>query len=394
MEEKKDLNVISQARDYFSENKNFLDMLFFSSGYDGLFYIQTISSLFIFKKQYLSKYYNFLKIFMLYHSCRNTEWNFGILDKNCDLYIEHKESFEKGVVLHKYMSRFGIINHTIISTDKSGKLYSQSEYLGMENYHSDNKMKYVNQPRREIIDGITLSEYIKNKNEIEKKAVLRCFYDYLFKTFPSDTDKNKVQGILLDAHSDNVIINNDGFHFVDRDVVYSEDVKKSLVLWDTLGNTPLFYHFMNYYNLPADNEDYTKTHPCLHQNTPDMQEAAKKNKKLFKKYFGPDGLKSHPVYNINLPILDADVPSEIRNYIDSEWYKNTYLKEIKTNLSPAAHYMMTGWKMGYNPSLNFDGNQYLKDNPDVAKANINPLEHYIRFGKAEGRRVETVKKEL
>lgn len=378
-------------KDYFIENKHFLDALFFSSGYDGIYYIQTMSSLFVFKRVYLAKYYDFLKIFMLYHGCRNTEWKFGILDKTCDLYKEHKESFDKNVILHKYISRFGIINHTTISEDENGKLYSESEYLGIENYHSDNKMKYVNQPKREIIEGITLSEYVKNMSEIEKIATFRQFYDYLFETFPSDTDQNKVQGILLDSHSDNVIVNNDGFHFVDRDVMYSEDVKKSLVLWDSLGHTPLFYHFMKYYNLPEDNEDYTQTHPCLHPNTPDMKEATKKNKEMFKKYFSQEGLQPHPVYHLDISVLDRDIPSKILDSIDTEWYKKKYPECVESNMSPAVHYMIIGWKKGYNPSPNFDGNQYLKDYPDIERAGVNPLQHYVFHGKKEGRKVTPVK---
>lgn len=389
---KKKLEDSCEKKDHFEENKNFLNTLFSSSGYDGLYYIQTISSLFVFKRMYLSKYYDFLKIFMLYHGCRNAKWNFGILDETCDLYKLHKKSFDNNVILHKYISRFGIINHTIVSTDEQGKLYSESEYLGMDNYHSDNKMKYVNQPKREIIDGITLSEYMRNMDEIEKIAVLRNFYDYLFKTFPSDTDDTKVQGILLDAHSDNVIVNNDGFHFVDRDVMYAEDVKKSLVLWDSLGHTPLFYHFMKHYNLPEDNEDYTQTHPCLHTNTPDMQIAAKKNKEMFKTYFSQEGLQSHPVYHIDIPMLDDDVPSEMMEFIDTEWYKTNYPEYSEENLSPAVHYMTIGWKKGYNPSPDFDGNQYLKNYPDVEKAGINPLLHYVYHGKKEGRKITPVKK--
>ena len=37
------------------------------------------------------------------------------------------------------------------------------------------------------------------------------------------------------------------------------------------------------------------------------------------------------------------------------------------------------------PSKFFDGNAYLKNNPDVKKANVCPLLHYITFGKKEGR---------
>jgi serralysin len=44
-----------------------------------------------------------------------------------------------------------------------------------------------------------------------------------------------------------------------------------------------------------------------------------------------------------------------------------------------------GWKEGRDPSADFDTLGYLAANPDVAAANINPLEHYLMFGVYEGR---------
>ncbi|MBQ4400360.1 MAG: hypothetical protein II830_03595, partial [Alphaproteobacteria bacterium] len=40
---------------------------------------------------------------------------------------------------------------------------------------------------------------------------------------------------------------------------------------------------------------------------------------------------------------------------------------------------------GCNPSKNFDTKFYLSRYPDIAKAGMNPLLHYLRKGKAEGR---------
>ena len=215
----------------------------------------------------------------------------------------------------------------------------------------------------------------------------RNYFDWLFAEFPSKTDSNKLDGITLDAHIVNVIVNEQGFHFVDRDVIYSEDVNKSLLLWYMFRSSSLFYHFMNYYKLPPVNEDLEKTHPCLNQNTEDMKKAAKANENLLKKYFSNVGLIPHASFNLNFEILDADCPIEIAKEIDTEWYKKTYPDCTK---SAVVHYMTIGWKKGYNPSPNFDAARYLTDYPDIATAKINPLEHYVLHGKGEGRQIHPI----
>ena len=49
------------------------------------------------------------------------------------------------------------------------------------------------------------------------------------------------------------------------------------------------------------------------------------------------------------------------------------------------HYLYEGEKLGYKPHKNFDGNRYLQLNPDVKKANYNPLVHYALYGRSEKR---------
>jgi serralysin len=44
-----------------------------------------------------------------------------------------------------------------------------------------------------------------------------------------------------------------------------------------------------------------------------------------------------------------------------------------------------GWKEGRDPSTGFDTLKYLAENPDVAAAGTNPLDHFLRFGIYEGR---------
>ena len=99
----------------FNENKDFITKMFIFGGCDELCYIQTGGALFIFNPKKIMPYYDFMKIFLVYHSHRQVKWKIGILDKTCDLYQEHYKSFEKDhAILHKYMSRIGIINHTVI----------------------------------------------------------------------------------------------------------------------------------------------------------------------------------------------------------------------------------------------------------------------------------------
>ena len=58
---------------------------------------------------------------------------------------------------------------------------------------------------------------------------------------------------------------------------------------------------------------------------------------------------------------------------------------LNDNTNAIYHYLTYGAKNNYNPSNDFDTQYYLEENFDVKKANINPLVHYIQWGKSEGR---------
>lgn len=72
-------------------------------------------------------------------------------------------------------------------------------------------------------------------------------------------------------------------------------------------------------------------------------------------------------------------------YFDAKWYlkQNPDVKAAK--IDPVIHYLQYGWKEGRNPGASFDGNDYLNSNADVRQANLNPLLHYETNGKKEGR---------
>ncbi len=95
----------------------------------------------------------------------------------------------------------------------------------------------------------------------------------------------------------------------------------------------------------------------------------------------------------SLPSLPAKKQQDIElveksDLFDFEYYKK-YLgheKNVgKTRHSAAVHYCLEGWKKGYNPSEDFSTEWYLKKYPDIARHGLNPLAHYLRHGRKEGR---------
>lgn len=72
----------------------------------------------------------------------------------------------------------------------------------------------------------------------------------------------------------------------------------------------------------------------------------------------------------------------------SPYFSTRYYVRQGSGVSPGGavqHYLKKGWRMGLNPHPLFDTKWYLSKNPDVKKAGINPLLHWILFGIREGR---------
>ena len=74
---------------------------------------------------------------------------------------------------------------------------------------------------------------------------------------------------------------------------------------------------------------------------------------------------------------------------NKKWYLQTYPDVAKAKVDPIEHYINHGWKEGRNPGPTFNTVSYLTLNPDVRNANINPLIHWERFGRQERRNTGT-----
>ena len=75
---------------------------------------------------------------------------------------------------------------------------------------------------------------------------------------------------------------------------------------------------------------------------------------------------------------------ELRDLFDEDFYRSQLDAPIEGDA--LTHFLNIGWRWGLNPSASFDTAYYLETNPDVSEIGLNPLLHFLRHGRAEGRR--------
>ncbi|PWB82449.1 MAG: glycosyl transferase [Methylocystaceae bacterium] len=86
----------------------------------------------------------------------------------------------------------------------------------------------------------------------------------------------------------------------------------------------------------------------------------------------------------NLPDREK-LLSVIAQEFDAAHYLRENSDVAAANVDPLDHYVDHGWREGRNPSPLFWTNYYLSQYGDVRSAGINPFYHYIVFGRSEGR---------
>lgn len=73
-------------------------------------------------------------------------------------------------------------------------------------------------------------------------------------------------------------------------------------------------------------------------------------------------------------------------FFDPKYYLRQNADVAVANITdPSVHFLVRGGLEGRSPSERFNTQWYLSKYPDVANANQNPLIHYLRHGRAEGR---------
>ena len=77
--------------------------------------------------------------------------------------------------------------------------------------------------------------------------------------------------------------------------------------------------------------------------------------------------------------------AKLRDVFDSAYYLSKNPDVGRADVDPLAHYMLMGWREERDPSPNFSTKFYLRTHADIAASGMNPFVHWAIYGKAEGR---------
>lgn len=272
-------------------NRNLCNLLLFASLRDNdLLYIKTSLTLIIFTKSALNAEAEFVRDFLFRHAATVLFFNFGVLSKKSPLYKAHEHSFDNGEIICKYVNRWGCIAKTVISQDSQGCLFYEQNYIGRRYYSSEFSIVFNDTPKRKIIDGVSLGDFFESiDNENDRKRFLHKFFDWLFETYSVPEDKDKVLGKLWDCHLWNFVINDEGIHFIDEDLVSAENLDKNYCLWRGCSSvlSPLYPYFAEYYGYENKAKDYESRSKNFEKSVIKWeQELQKDNKELIDFYFG------------------------------------------------------------------------------------------------------------
>lgn len=72
------------------------------------------------------------------------------------------------------------------------------------------------------------------------------------------------------------------------------------------------------------------------------------------------------------------------NTFDCAHYLAVYPDVRKADIDPLWHYVKHGWREDRNPSPSFDTKYYITNNPELKFSLCNPLVHFIRYGRKQG----------
>lgn len=136
------------------------------------------------------------------------------------------------------------------------------------------------------------------------------------------------------------------------------------------------------------------------EQNPDVAEAGWEPLRHYLELGGLEGRDPHPLFDNDWYLeRNPDVKSSGLNpsvhYRSRGWREGRnphpwfdaafYIKQTPVTGDPLQHYLEIGGFNGLNPNPLFDSEWYLTNHFDVAAAGINPLLHYLREGRKEGR---------
>lgn len=140
----------------------------------------------------------------------------------------------------------------------------------------------------------------------------------------------------------------------------------------------------------------SKINPLIHFLTEGARQGCDPHVLFSTRFYLDQGLSmTECSYNPLLHYLEIGAKEGLNPHplFDSSFYLRQ-LKRLERKepiCNPLAHYLTSGYRLGLQPSPRFDSKAYCKRYPDVSAAGVNPLLHYVTFGKAEGRKARELR---
>ncbi|MEM6375901.1 MAG: glycosyltransferase, partial [Pseudomonadota bacterium] len=91
---------------------------------------------------------------------------------------------------------------------------------------------------------------------------------------------------------------------------------------------------------------------------------------------------------IDWTLYSPEELAAISDTFDTDFYIREYPEVADLDVDPKVHYLVHGWRLGYDPNPEFSTSYYIERHIDIRSAGINPFVHFCRFGHKERR--ETV----
>lgn len=98
---------------------------------------------------------------------------------------------------------------------------------------------------------------------------------------------------------------------------------------------------------------------------------------------------------INWLACPAEDVRDIAKRFDDAFYLDAYREVAALGVDPKVHYLMLGWRLGYDPRPDFSTVYYCDRNIDIKQDGGNPFLHYCRYGYKEHRETQSyIEKQL
>ncbi len=127
-------------------------------------------------------------------------------------------------------------------------------------------------------------------------------------------------------------------------------------------------------------KDYQDAALAWHESIEDIKELYLPSHPLKRPFPAPDKIRRPPLPSF-INIQDSVQQVLASGLFDEDWYRRQNPELDFSILAPLEHFVLHGGLEGRDPSSHFSTSAYMLAFPDVAYSNMNPLLHYLKWGK-------------